>query len=99
MPKSGDLLSTEEAAWRPWCPAGVTLALWPLALPAFLPFFSGKLPLRGWEAAELLTLSQDVSENCLQGLREGSVTLVTIATDALITHADGSPLFNNILNH
>lgn len=30
---------------------------------------------------------------------EGNFTLVAIATDALITHMDVSPLFNNILNH
>lgn len=30
---------------------------------------------------------------------EGNFTLVAITTDALITHMDVSPLFNNILNH
>lgn len=34
-----------------------------------------------------------------QGGGEANLTLVAVTTDALITHADGSPLFNNILNH
>jgi hypothetical protein len=49
-----------------------------------------------------LDLSEEMSAVELPRPRaygKGNFTLVTITTDALITHTDVLPLFNDILNH